>query len=263
MRRLLITYVSLALLIPWPAIMAQQGGLQVAPPPIRVEPPSPTATVAELEERGDSLRLEKAYLDSIDYYKAALAKSRSAVLYNKLGIVELQLNRLKDARKDFGRAIKLNKEYAEAINNRGVTYYKERNYNRAIKEYKKAIALLDSASFHSNLGSAFFSKKMYDWAVIEYSRALQLDPDVFDRISTGGVAAHLQSPEDRARFSFMLARMYARMGDFARSLEYLDRAMEDGYKVKEEVYKDEEFTKLRGDPRFTELMSKHTFAISQ
>src|SRR5581483_1075537 len=41
----------------------------------RIEPPSPTASVKELEERGDILRAEKYYADAIDYYQAAIKKS--------------------------------------------------------------------------------------------------------------------------------------------------------------------------------------------
>ena len=43
--------------------------------PIRnVEPPPNDATAETLEERGDSLRAQKLYLDALDYYRAALAK---------------------------------------------------------------------------------------------------------------------------------------------------------------------------------------------
>lgn len=262
MRRLVITCVSLMLFVPWPAL-SQQNGLKLAPPAEKAQPPSLTATPEELERRGDELRADKAFLDSIDYYRAALGKTKTAALYNKLGIAELQMDRLGDARKDFGRAIKMDKTYAEAFNNLGVAYYKGRKYDRAIREYTKAIALQDSASFHSNLGSAYFSKKRYELAALEYNRAIQLDPDIFERMSGAGIAAHLQSPEDHARFSFVLAKMYARLGNFDRSLKYLQRALEDGYKVNEEVYKDKEFAKLREDPRFAELMSKKMVSIPQ
>jgi tetratricopeptide (TPR) repeat protein len=263
MRRILVTSLVVVLLVPWSAILAQQGGLQVAPPSQRIEPPSPSATPDQLERRADELRAEKAYLDAIDYYHAAIAKSKTPVLYNKLGIAELQLQRLNDARKDFVRAIKMDKQYAEAMNNLGVVDYSRRKYNSAIKEYKKAIAIEESASFHSNLGSAYFAKKQYELAAAEYNRAVQIDPDIFERVSSAGVSARLQSPEDRAHFFFVLARMYANIGNFDRSLDYLERAMEDGYKVKDEVYKDEEFAKLRLDPRFAELMARKLVEISQ
>jgi tetratricopeptide (TPR) repeat protein len=264
MRHLVVACVFLLMLTLSLPTLAQHNGLQTAPPPPKIEPPSPTATAAELEQRGDELRGQKAYVDAIDYYRAALLKDKSSVLHNKIGIAELQMDRIPDARKDFGRAIKMDKKYAEAYNNLGVIYYKMNKYGSAIKEYKKAIALQDmSASFHSNLGSAYFAQKMYDIAAIEYGRALQLDPDIFDRISGIGVAAHLQSPQDKAYFSYVLARMYAQMGNYDRSLKCLQRAIEDGYDVKGHVYKDQDFAKLREDPRFAELMASKTVALPE
>lgn len=264
MRHLAVTCVFLLILSFSLVTPAQQNGLQTASSPPKIEPPSPTSTVAELEQRGDELRGQKAYIDAIDYYRVALQKGKSPVLYNKIGIAELQMDRYSDARKDFGRAIKLDKKYAEAYNNLGVIYYRLNKYSSAIKEYKKAIALQEmSAPFHSNLGSAYFAQKMYEVAAIEYGRALQLDPDIFDRISGVGVAAHLQSPQDKAYFSYVLARMYAQTGNYDRSLKCLQRAIEDGYDVKGHVYKDQEFAKLREDPRFAELMASKTVAVPE
>ena len=66
------------------------------------KPRQPDASVAELEKRGDTLRAEKAYLDALDYYRAAIAKEpNNAKLYNKIGINELQMARFNEARKDF------------------------------------------------------------------------------------------------------------------------------------------------------------------
>ena len=67
--------------------------VQVNPPIVRrAEAPTAGASVAELELRGDTLRSEKAYLDALDYYRAAIDKQpNSAKLYNKIGINELQM----------------------------------------------------------------------------------------------------------------------------------------------------------------------------
>ena len=61
----------------------------------------------------------------------------------------------------------------------------------------------------------------------------------------------------------MLARLYAKVGDLDRALEYLRKAMEDGYKEINSVYKEEEFAALRKDPRFAELMSSKPAVIPQ
>jgi tetratricopeptide (TPR) repeat protein len=260
---------------------------QAAPPPVpvRVGPPPENATAPELEEQGDMLRAQKSYADALDYYRAALKKAPTASVWNKIGITELQLDRPKDAKKSFDRAVKLDPQFAEAYNNRGAVYYitgalqqnkaeragkdsipggARKNYRKAIREYSRALQLREaSATYHSNLGTAYFALKDFPNAVNEYSRALQLDPDVFERRSQSGIAAHMASPEDRAHYSFVLARMYAKTGNLDRALLYLRKAMEDGYKNIDEVYKDQEFATLRKDPRFAELMQSKVPAIPQ
>src|SRR5438309_11827017 len=69
--------------------------VQVNPPLLRVtDPPAADASVADLENRADQLRMQKLYLDALDYYRAALAKTpRSASLVNKIGITELMMQR--------------------------------------------------------------------------------------------------------------------------------------------------------------------------
>jgi hypothetical protein len=76
------------------------------------------------------------------------------------------------------------------------------------------------------------------------------------------VQAQLPSPEDRARYDYTVAKLYAKMGLSEQSLEYLRKAMEAGYKDLKNVYKDVEFTQLRKNPRFTELMASNTPVIS-
>jgi len=240
--------------------------LQVAPPQMRrAEPPAPNTPVDELEQRGDDLRAQKAYLDALDYYEAALKqKSADGLLWNKIGITNLQLQRFKDARKDFERALKLDRTMADARNNLAVTFYEMRSYGRAIKEYKRAIVMRpDVASYYSNMGAAYFSRKQFPEAVLAYGKALQLDPDVLERTSRAGVTAQLPSPEDRAHYDYEVAKLYAKMGIADRSLEYLRKAMEEGYKGIDGVYKDGEFATLRKDPRFAQLMAAKPTAIPQ
>lgn len=232
--------------------------VQIKPPLIRtVDPPSPEATVAELEKQGDDLRAQKMYLDALDYYRAALAKTEhSAIVLNKIGITELMMQRYHEAQKSFSQALKANKRFADAMNNLAVVYYEEKKYGPAIKEYKRAIAIDDtSASFYSNLGAALFSKKDFEAAGVAYQKAMEIDPDVFERTSRAGLQAQLPSPGDRARYDYTVARLYAKMGFSDRSLEYLRKAMEDGYKDMKNVYKDSEFAELRKDKRFSELMA--------
>ncbi|MFY9558672.1 MAG: tetratricopeptide repeat protein [Terriglobales bacterium] len=261
-----LTSLPILLLLALPAFSQNTEIVQVGPPPIRrAEPPAPSASAVELEGRGDQLRAEKNYLDAIDYYQAALQKTAaSGALLNKMGICDLMLQRYRQARKNFERAIKADRTHADAYNNLGVVYYELRDYGRAIKNYEKAVALnAGAASYYSNLGAAYFSKKQFDKAALSYSKALELDPDVFERTSRAGVQAQLPSPEDRARYDYVLAKLYAKMGVADRSLRYLRKAMEEGYKDIGNVYKDSEFTELRKDPRFAELMAARPMPIPE
>jgi tetratricopeptide (TPR) repeat protein len=133
----------------------------------------------------------------------------------------------------------------------------ERKYRKAIGEYEKALRLNDtSASFHSNLGMALFEKKEYDKGSAEFMRALQLDPQIFDRQSNSGISARMASPQDRGRYAYTMAKIYAGQGIFDRSLEYLRKAIEEGYVKIHDVYTDKAFAGLRQDPRFAQVMAK-------
>jgi tetratricopeptide (TPR) repeat protein len=257
---------------------------ETAARPARVGPPPRSASATQLEIQADKLRAGKSYADAIDYYRAAIKKAAAAGLWNKIGITELQFGRHKDAIKSFDRAIKLDPKLAEAYNNRGAVYYISgaqqqtvaeragksvpggalKNYRKAVSEYQKALAIReDNASYHSNLGTAYFALREFPAAISEYVRAMQIDPEVFEHRSQTGITAHMSSPEDRAYYSFVLARIYAKGGDLDRALAYLRKAMEDGYKEIDSVYKDQEFAMLRKDPRFAELMTSKPAVIPQ
>jgi len=240
--------------------------VQISPPTIRrAEPPPSSASADELEKRGDELRVQKAFLDALDYYRAALAKKPgSAPIYNKAGIAELMMQRYREAGKDFGRAIHFDPTFADAVNNLGIIDYEAKQYGKALKQYEKANRLRpDTASFFNNEGAAYFAKRDFEKAAQAYARALQLDPEILEHTSHSGISAQLPSPEDRAHYDYLIAKLCAKEGDPDRSLQYLRRAMEEGYKGINDVYKDPEFAGLRKDTRFTELMAARPPAIPE
>jgi len=265
--RLFVALLSLSLLTPAVAAaqLSELDQIQIAPPMSQVQPPSKDASAAELEKQGDQLRAEKAYLDALDYFRAALAKQPdNPPVLNKIGIVDLLLQRYREAAKDFEHALKQDRKFAEALNNLGVVDYERKKYGAAIKQYKKAIELSpQSPSFYSNLGAAHFARKDFVSASEAYTQALRLDPLIFEHSSHTGVAAQMSSPEDRAHYDYVLAKLYAKMGDSDHSLQYLRKAMEDGYKDVNNALTDPEFAELRKDIRFTDLMKARPVAISE
>lgn len=89
---------------------------------------------------------------------------------------------------------------------------------------KICIRTLPRASFHVNLGAAWFGQKKFDRAVGEYARALKLDPVVLEERAKAGVTAQIASPEDHAKFYYMLAKIHAERGDVDNCLLCLKKA---------------------------------------
>jgi tetratricopeptide (TPR) repeat protein len=177
-------------------------------------------------------------------------------------VAYLFLQRYDEADKCFLRAMRLDKKAPEAYNNHGFVEQTRKNYGKAIKAYKKALSLRPaSPTFHYNLGAAYFGKHQFDLAAQAYHKAYELDPEIFERVSRMGIMAQTTSPDDRAAFAFMVARMYAHSGDYDHALLYLSKAMEEGYRDIKKVYSDDEFATLRTDKRFSELMSQMPQAL--
>jgi tetratricopeptide (TPR) repeat protein len=215
----------------------------------KTEPPRPLT----IEMRGDILMARKMYREAIEKYKEG--PPDSAVLANKIGIGYHQLLDLDNAKKYYQRAVKLDREYAEAINNLGTIYYAKKSYRRAVNEYKKALRIKpDSASMMSNLGTAYFARKHYDQAFELYQKAIELDPEVFEHRGTTGVLLQERSVEERAKFHYTLAKTYAKTGRNDLALVYIRKAIEEGFKERDRFEKDPEFAGLHDDPEFKKLM---------
>lgn len=213
-------------------------------------------TVAELEKAGDICRAQKDYAQAINYFKEALRKeSTNPKLYNKLGLAELSSGDYTAAKADFAKATKYNRKYPDAWNDLGVVYYVEKNFATAVKYFSKAISLDETRpSFHVNLGVTYFAQNQMDRAMREYTRALQLDPDALMRSSNTGMSAQITDREQRAKHDYMMARIYAQLGDVDKCLVCLENAKENGYSELANVYKEDEFSRVRQDPRLATII---------
>jgi tetratricopeptide (TPR) repeat protein len=89
----------------------------------------------------------------------------------------------------------------------------------------------------------------------EYARALELDADVLST-NPEGVQAQVVTEGQRARVSFMIAKMYMKRGNLDGALEYLRRAKDLHYPDMGKVYKDPDFTALWNDPRLPKIVKR-------
>jgi tetratricopeptide (TPR) repeat protein len=224
-----------------------------APPVVRQSDPSLTP-----EMRGDIFMARKMYREAIDSFHEG--STNDPVLWNKAGIAYHQLQQLGNAKKSYEQALKLKKDYVEAINNLGTVYYAEKSYRRAISWYKKALKLAPndpkSASIYMNLGTAYFARKKYEDATKTYQLALSLDPEVFERHGNYGVLLQERTVEERAKYHFYVAKLYAKDGRNDLAIQYLRKALEEGFKEKKHLEETPEFAGLKNMPEFKELLNK-------
>jgi tetratricopeptide (TPR) repeat protein len=215
--------------------------------------PQATAPRIAPEARGDLYMVRKQYREAIDAYREG---GSTAILEDKIGIAWHQLGQPQMALKSYQKAVKLDPKYADAINNVGTVYYAEKRYRRAISEYKRALILSPgAAAIWSNLGTAYYARRRFPDMSEAYAKALQLDPTVFDARNGAGTQMQDRGVEEKARYHFEMARIYAKAGRNDMALQYLRKSLEEGFKDKEKIDKQPEFADLRETPEFKDLMT--------
>lgn len=211
--------------------------------------------VRQLVLRADLQALRKRYEAAIELYKEALQFApRRPVILNKLGMAYHLVPDRRNAEKYYKKAVRADKNYAEAWNNLGAVQYGRESYGASIKSYTRAIDLDPVNSItRFNLGTAFFAVNRTDEAIEQFRLALLIDPEVFDRRGRSGKVVQERYVQDRAEFYLTMAKTFAEVGYLSRALQFLRRAMENGLEPKA-VEKDAGLSPLRGHPQYQELL---------
>ncbi len=112
------------------------------------------------------------------YSKAVGLKPDNPDLYLNRGVFYKSNGNLKEALKDYNRAIEYGyKEIPEAFYNRGLVHYEMRLFAKAIQDFDEAI-LLDpnNPSAHFNRGLSCHQDGKTDQAIQSYCKTIDLDP---------------------------------------------------------------------------------------
>ncbi len=235
-----------------PAI-AQKNGLTNGESSANAQSASGATHVLTPAERGDIYMARKMYRDAIETYMQAPV---SAQMLNKIGIAYHQLADIDTAGKYYQRAIKMDPEFADAINNLGTIYYSKKSYRRAINEFRKVLRVKpDAASTWANLANAYFERKQYERSTEALQKALELDPTVLDNRGTVGSLVQDRNVADRAKYHYYLAKSLAKQGKNSDALQYIRKALEEGFKERNKFQEEPEFAGLRDDPEFKQIMA--------
>jgi tetratricopeptide (TPR) repeat protein len=201
-------------------------------------------------ERARIMMAEKRYDAGILAYEDLLkSEPKNAVFMNMIGIAYLNLGNFGQAKKNFERATKADKQYPSAVNNLGMVYYQQKNYRRAIREYQRAVKIDPNQSgTHANLGYAYYKTKKYPESAAEFHKALEIDPHAFEHNERVGTMMQDRSVENHGLFFFMMAKEYAQIGDGTHCADYLRRSLDEGYKDVAKAKTDPAFKKVLDDP---------------
>jgi len=253
-------WVLFALFAAFAATLARAESPQQAPatPSLSTAQPAPPAPAPRVdltpEIRGDLAMAHQQYLQAIDAYSQV--PDKTAALWNKLGMAYHHLFAMDQARRDYQRALQLRPDYPEALNNLGAIYYAKKNYKKAIHYYEGALRFAPkSAPIYSNLGTAWFARGKVEPGIEAYRTAFALDPKVFQSGSALLVNEALPA-HDRAQQDYCLAKLFAESGKNEEAIEYLRKALDEGFTDRRKILEDQTLASLRTTPEFAQLMTE-------
>jgi serine/threonine protein kinase/regulator of sirC expression with transglutaminase-like and TPR domain len=97
--------------------------------------------------------------------------------YNRRGLAHASTRNYEQAIVDYTRAIALDPDYAEAYVNRSTAHLLMANYGQAVSDCHKALELApDFVAAYTNRGIAYTGLRDYDQALADYGQALELAP---------------------------------------------------------------------------------------
>jgi tetratricopeptide (TPR) repeat protein len=206
------------------------------------------------ELRGDLAMARQQYLAAIEAYRDAPANT--AQIWNKLGLAYHHLFAMDEAKRDYMQALHMQPNYPEALNNLGAVYYAKGNLRKAEKYYNRALQLdSKSAAIYSNIGTTYFAERKVSQGIAAYREAFALNPHIFEESSPQLVTEALPVHE-RAQQDFCLAKLFAQAGHYDRAIDFLRRALNEGFADRKKILEDDTLASLRSQPAFTELMSE-------
>ena len=129
------------------------------------------------------------------FYKGFACHNR----VDKATTVNLKQREYERAIEHYTKAIELKSDFPDAYMNRGIIYAAKSDFDRAIEDYNMAIKLKpDHAGAYNNRGLAYDDKGDFDRAIEDYNKAIQLMPEFVEAYNNRGASYHKKGDFDRA-----------------------------------------------------------------
>ncbi|WP_240867090.1 SUMF1/EgtB/PvdO family nonheme iron enzyme, partial [Cylindrospermopsis raciborskii] len=150
-----------------------------------------------------------------DFNHALKINSNYAQAYNNRGIVRISLGERQLAIEDFSQAIIIAYHYTEAYVNRGYTRYELGSRQKAIEDFNQALNINPGyALAYNNRGVAYRDLGDKEWAKDDFSQALRVNPH------------YVEAYNNRAIVSYELGDKQGAIEDFNRALNINSNSIE-------------------------------------
>ena len=147
------------------------------------------------------------YIGAIDSFTESIDLNPSSFSYINRGLAYTDVVDYDNAIADYDRAIAIDPNYADTYHNRGFVKAHKGDYDGAVADYDRAIALDPNYAYaYNNRGIAKFIKGDYASAIDDFSRATELDTDNASAYSNRGESWLHLSEWDNARADLTVAK---------------------------------------------------------
>jgi Tfp pilus assembly protein PilF len=138
----------------------------------------------------------------------------------------------------------------------GTVYASEKAYGQADRMYHKALKIDPrSAIILKNIGTNLLAEHKYNKGWEAYRQAVAIDPKIF--ADHGGPSVENPSNvQERGAMNYYMAAGCASAGYTDCALEYLRRALDEGFVTRKKIASDSEFASLRNNPAFQQLIAE-------
>ena len=203
------------------------------------------------------------------------AESDEAAQHNREGAKLVEQGKIEEALKAFQKSVELDSNDAVSRLNLAYTYDRQGMAEKAISEYQRAIELSPSNLMaYNNLGVLYDKMGLYDEAIGEFQRALEIDPTDANALKNlesakknktvmeereGQIAElrrEVEAHPENPKALYNLGRLYAFYDEKDQALEWINKALENGYHDMDYIKLDPALEKLRGDTRFEKMLPK-------
>ncbi len=172
-----------------------------------------------------------------------------------MGVAYQMMFALKDAAHCYKESLKLDRENSIALNNLGTIDDQLKDFASGERMYRKALKLdPNNALFLKNLGTNLLVQGKYDRGWDAFKQALAINPQVFEN-HFGPQTDDPIPARARGAANYYKARSCARAGLADCAVNYLRQALHEGFVTSSKIALDSEFSLLRANPDFQQLLA--------